>query len=117
MKRILTAIGAVALLAAPGGAEEPGLAERLHAEALARVNTYANQSRTKAMVACIHWDGADSRIAFVTTSESEASGRFVPLQRLRMTAMRNCLGRAGAEGCDCASLDENGRNVLRVPGS
>ncbi|MGF1447194.1 MAG: hypothetical protein ACFBRM_13480 [Pikeienuella sp.] len=118
MRCLLTAllVGSISL---PAVADPSQWAAALHAEAMARVPAYANEGNTKAMIACIHWPGdaeGSPRIAFVTTRISDIGlGKPVPIQRLRMNAMRDCLGRAGAVGCDCASLDEAGRNTLRLP--
>lgn len=119
-KTLLAALS-FSLLACAGSARADSSAwpAALHAEAMAKLRDYANTTFSKVMVACIHWPETVSgtpTIAYVTTNQTElTSRRQLPVNQLRMVAMRNCLGRAGASGCDCAVLDENGRNVLRVP--
>lgn len=118
--RLLATAIAVGTLGAGTAAAGPAdWAASLHAEAMSRSRAYANTGFTKAMVACIRWpesrDGTPE-IAFLTSRQTDPGrGQMVPTQRLRMNAMRDCFGRSAGQNCDCAVLDENGRNVLRVP--
>ena len=115
-------IAACIILCLPGiaAAGSETWAADLHGEAMRRAPDYANIGRSKVMVACVRWPepgtGDAPSIAFaVTRVTSQQSDSPVPTNRLRRNAMSDCLGRERDEGCDCAVIDENGRNVLRIP--
>ncbi len=118
MRRTLALTLAVALLPPAARADPATWTTEIHAEAMSRAPAYRTDGRPKVMVACIEWPGEGGgapRIQFVVTRVSATQGGGpVPVNRLRRNAMNDCRGRA-AGGCDCAPLDESGRNVLRVP--
>lgn len=97
------------------------LADQIHKSAMERYSEYRQTHRTKAMAICIQWNSpTPPRIqilgAFATrTGITSDRPIFPPV--LRRDALRRCKGWAAAEKADCAcqALDENGKNVLRVP--
>ncbi len=119
MRRMLTLTLVAALMPLAAHADADAWKTEIHAEAMSKANAYRIEGRTKVMVACIQWPwetgATDPSIQFlVTRMTSPSSDGPVPVNRLRRNAMSDCLRRASG-GCDCATLDESGRNVLRVP--
>jgi len=97
------------------------LSDRIHDLVMQRETEYTGMSETKAMAVCIRWDSpTPPRIqilgAFAThTGITSDKPIFTP--RLRRDALNRCKGWAAfvKVDCTCHELDEDGKNVLRVP--
>jgi len=124
MQRTLVVVVATVLSVTAALAESPekkALADRIHAFVMERSAEYRRTHRTKAMVICIQWvSPTPPRIkiegVFATRTGIGSDGPiFTP--DLRRNAMRRCKAWAKKEGadCTCQRLDEDGKNVLRVP--
>lgn len=96
-------------------------ASDIHAEAMAKVNDYRVETRSKVMAACISWpDSADGTpkiggVAYAMTSIS--SDVNMSAGALRRTAQNRCLAweAKNAVDCTCEFLDVSGKNVLQTP--
>jgi len=101
--------------------DKRSLAEEIHDYVLKLVPQYRTIHQTKAMAVCIEWDSPTPppikiHNVFITHTDS---GSDLPIftPKLRRDAVRRCKGWAARENanCECHVLDENGKNVLRLP--
>lgn len=105
----------------PALADKRTLADRIHASIMDRFPEYGRNQSMKVMVACIRWDSpTPPRIqvkgATYTYTDAGSDGQINPAE-LRHDALRRCRGWAARENidCTCQAVDDNGKNVLRVP--
>lgn len=121
--RFLRLIAATAILIVPniGSADPTTWASEIHANAMAKVNEYRIETRSKVMTACISWpDNPQNKpevggVAYAMTSKG--SDINVSAGGLRRSAQNRCLAWEAKNNvdCTCEFLDVNGKNVLQIP--
>lgn len=99
------------------------LAIEVRDEALRLNHEYVGYSGTKSLVACLHWPEAagdpveiDFASSYRTSQGSDLQIMTSTLDNLAINACEEIVAKYEL-GCDCATVDKNGKPVLRAPAS
>ena len=104
--------------------EKQALADELHAYIMERTHPFPIEPGRKVMYGCIRWpvkENTSPTVELINWSYTEPHEIYAAniMEQMRISAKGNCEARRTKNkvNCTCQQIDENGENVILVPGT